>query len=199
MAQQDSQASPPRFQYYLALIEDTTKLSDRRQTANDLFVGLNVVIFTGLGVLFYGSHLKTWWVTGLYAAISLLALGLNITWLRLNARYRNLINLRIEYMTQLETDLTSADVFPLSPERDGQQEKQQDQARLVDDPGQKMQGAGIFTVEHKRMYFKGPRFGFSSLERALIWIFMVAYVLATLGVGLTTYLISIHVIGHVSL
>ena len=76
-------------------MQDTTKLSDRRQTTNDLFVGLNVVFFTGMGALFYTSHLKSWWVTGLYAAITAIAFFLNFTWIRLVNRYSRLIGLRI--------------------------------------------------------------------------------------------------------
>jgi hypothetical protein len=206
MDQQESPASPPRFQYYLALIEDTTKLSDRRQTANDLFVGLNVVIFTGMGVLFYGSHLKSWWVTGLYAAITVLALCLNSTWLRLNGRYRRLISLRIKYMTQLETELKAQDIFVLYPERDGK--KMSQEQRLPGDAvRQTTQGStqpltqpsGIFAVEYEHLYYRGWHFGFAQLERTLILIFMVAYVLATLGVGVATYLIATHVIGRVAL
>src|SRR5215469_13331268 len=135
MDQQDAQPSDPRFQYYLALIQDTTKLSDRRQTANDLFVGLNVVIFTGMGALFYGSHLRTWWVTIIYAAVSALAIFLNITWLRLNGRYRRLINLRINYMAQLETELDAGATFALFPQISGKQKKNQPvQTPRVDAP-----------------------------------------------------------------
>jgi hypothetical protein len=207
MAQQDAQPSDPRFQYYLTLIEDTTKLSDRRQTANDLFVGLNVVIFTGMGVLFYGSHLRSWWVTGVFAAISILALLLNITWLRLNARYRRLVRLRIEYMTQLETELNAQAIFAQFPERSGKQAKKQPvQALSADAPEQMAQGntpplthrPGIFAAEYERLYYQGSQVGFSTLERTLILIFMVAYVLATLGVGVATYLITTHVISRVA-
>jgi cation transporter-like permease len=54
-------------------------------------------------------------------------------------------------------------------------------------------------VEYQRLYNKDTRFGFSRLERTLIIIFMVAYLLATAGIALVTYLISIHSIGAVSL
>jgi hypothetical protein len=188
MAEFDSLASTPQFQYYLALMEDTTKLSDRRQTTNDLFVGLNVVFFTGMGALFYASHLKTWWVTGLFAAITAIAFFLNFTWIRLINRYSRLVGLRILYMHQLESALQSQGIFvadpPSAPGQPGVM------------PGM---GIGIYTQEYRRLYTKDSQFGFSRLERGLIVIFMVAYVLATIGVATVTYLITTNVIGSVSL
>jgi hypothetical protein len=182
--------SPPQLQYYLALMEDTTKLSDRRQTTNDLFVGLNVVFFTGMGALFYASHLKTWWVTGLYAAITVIALFLNLTWIRLINRYSRLIGLRILYMHELESALRPLGIFVADPPPPGT-------------PGQTgtmpAMGTGIYTLEYQRLYNKDTRFGFSRLERGLIVIFMIAYVLATIGVAAVTYLISTGAIGSVSL
>ena len=47
----DEDGTPPRLAYYLALIEDTTRLGDRAQTVNDRFVSLNVVLFTAMGAL----------------------------------------------------------------------------------------------------------------------------------------------------
>jgi hypothetical protein len=186
MAERDSVTSMPQFQYYLALMEDTTKLSDRRQTTNDLFVGLNVVFFTGMGALFYASHLKTWWVTGLFAAITAIAFFLNFTWIRLINRYSRLVGLRIAYMHQLESALQSQGIFVADP-------------LLPGAPGQSGPGTGIYTLEYQRLYTKNARFGFSRLERVLIVTFMIAYVLATIGVAVVTYLITINVIGPVSL
>jgi hypothetical protein len=190
MAEQDSPASTPQFQYYLALMEDTTKLSDRRQTTNDLFVGLNVVFFTGMGALFYASHLKTWWVTGLFAAITVVAFFLNLTWIRLNNRYSLLVGLRIRYMHQLESALQSQGIFVADAPLPGA-------PRL---PGTApATGTGIYTLEYQRLYTKKARFGFSRLERRLIIVFMIAYVLATAGVAVVTYLISTGAIISVSL
>jgi hypothetical protein len=190
MADYDSLASTPRLQYYLALMEDTTKLSDRRQTTNDLFVGLNVVFFTGMGALFYASHLKSWWVTGLFAAITALAFFLNFTWIRLINRYSRLVGLRIRYMHQLESALQSEGIFVSDPPLPG---------APVQPGSVPSMGTGVYTLEFQRIYTKDGHFGFSRLERGLIVIFMIAYVLATLGVATVTYLISTNVIGSVAL
>ncbi|PWT73575.1 MAG: hypothetical protein C5B60_07995 [Chloroflexi bacterium] len=60
-------------------------------------------------------------------------------------------------------------------------------------------GTGIYTVEYQRLYTKNAHFGFSPLERGLIVIFLVAYVLATIGVAVVTYLIMTNAIGPVTL
>jgi hypothetical protein len=190
MPEYDSSVSASQFSYYLALMEDTTKLSDRRQTTNDLFVGLNVVFFTGMGALFYASHLKTWWVTGLFAAITVIAFFLNSTWIRLIGRYSRLVSLRIDYMHQLESALQSEGIFVPDLQAAGVP------SRPGTAPGL---GTGIYTLEYNRLYKKNSQFGFSRLERGLIVIFMVAYVLATLGVAVVTYLITSNMIGSVSL
>ncbi|MGO8951303.1 MAG: hypothetical protein ACLQUY_27345 [Ktedonobacterales bacterium] len=208
MAQPESETSHPRFAYYLALMEDTTKLSDRRQTTNDLFVGLNVVFFTGMGVLFYNSHLNTWWVTGLYAAITVLALMLNATWIRLITRYSRLVRLRIQYMEQLELALATEDIFVTPPAgaEKGKMRKPKDTTVPVEAPDQTAPGSasplppgsGIFAVEYHALYHRS-QFGFSGLERGIILIFMFAYVFATVGVAVVTYLIMTHMISAVSL
>ena len=206
MRDEDANTTTPRLAYYLALIEDTTKLTDRRQTTNDLYVGLNVVFFTGLGALIYASHLDTWWVTGIYVAISGLALALNLTWIRLINRYRRLIRLRIEYMHQLEIKLQALDIFVASPADSSQKRKQNRQASAVatgdssDRPAASPglpgpEPVGIFAAEASQLYRPGSDFGFSGLERGLIVIFMVSYLVATIGVAVATYLVTTQVIG----
>jgi len=206
----DAKTTTPRLAYYLALIEDTTKLTDRRQTTNDLYVGLNVVFFTGLGALIYASRLDTWWVTGLYAAISALALALNLTWIRLINRYRRLIRLRIEYMQQLEIKLQALDVF-VAPQVDSSKKRSQNRQAsgpvTGEGPEQPAAGpgvpgvepVGIFAAESSQLYRPGSHFGFSGLERGLIVIFMVSYVVATIGVAVATYLVTTHVLGPLHL
>jgi hypothetical protein len=120
----------------------------------------------------------------------MVAFFLNFTWIRLNNRYSLLVGLRIRYMHQLESALQSQGIFVAD-------------APLPGAPGQPgtgpAVGTGIYTLEYQRLYTKHARFGFSRLERGLIFIFMIAYVLATLGVALVTYLISANIIGSVSL
>lgn len=208
MDDEGSDTTIPRFSYYLALMADTTKLSDRRQTTNDLFVGLNVVFFTGMGALFYTTHLKSWWVTGLYVAITVLALFLNLTWVRLNDRYRRLIELRIHYMQKLESELRNEDIFadfPPYPVKPARTDKDRAMSAVgsvetsLDSPAPVTQRTGIFTVEAEHLYYSGSHFGFSGLERRLMVIFTVAYLFATVSVGVATYLIMTHTLSSVSL
>lgn len=52
-------ATDLQFREYLAVADDTAKLSDRRQTVSDLFVGINRLFLAATGYVAISSQLKT--------------------------------------------------------------------------------------------------------------------------------------------
>lgn len=171
-----------RYQEYEKILEETGKLSDRRQTVSDLFLGVNSLFLTAAGFSVVASDLAAWWSTGICAAIALIAVMINITWIQLIERYRSLIDLRIRYLEGLERSLQEDGSFgPItiaSPDR----KKLETYAR------------GIYGYEAASLYAAGPKVGFFRLERRLIQIFIMAYILLTALVAALTFLISIHIL-----
>jgi hypothetical protein len=50
-------------------MDNTTKLSQRRQTTNDILTGVNVCFLTGMGAAFVLSHLMSWWLTAVFGLL----------------------------------------------------------------------------------------------------------------------------------
>ena len=178
-----------RFNEYLALMDDTAKLSDRRQRVSDLFVGINSLFLTAAGYVAGTSNLTSWRPTALCAAITVVTLVFNIVWVRLIGRYRALISLRIRYLTGLEKSLQADGTFSA--------------IEMATEDGKKIEHPlrGIYSVEAASTLYKdAPKIGFSRLERGFVIIFMVAYPLLTLGVAAMTLLITVfHILPPLSL
>ncbi|HEV7129379.1 MAG TPA: hypothetical protein VGN32_18235 [Ktedonobacterales bacterium] len=166
---------------YYALIQDTTKLSDRRQSTNDLFVGLNVLFLTGLGVVFISSHFTDWWATAIVCAIAIFTLWFNGIWIGLIGQYRKLINLRIRYLQALEDRVTARQGWVpvvVVPEK-------------TDVP---VTTRGIYSLENEVFYRARTGFGFFKRERHLIFVFMGAYLFVALSVALLTFAVVHHLL-----
>jgi hypothetical protein len=182
-------AGDMRFEEYRAIAQETGKISDRRQTVNDLFLGVNSLFLTAAGFAVVSSDLATWWATGICAAIAAVAVAINVTWIHLIHRYRVLIELRIRYMEGLEKLLQADGVFgPV-------------EVALPSDNGTKQFQRGIYLYEAATLYQKNTKagFGFNQLERRLAWIFIIAYLLLTVVVATLTYLIMIGMIDPLKL
>jgi len=175
------------MQEYQGVMQDTTTLSDRRQVSNDIFVGLNVLAFTGMGALFVSSHLTSWWTAEIFAVLTLAMWALDATWASLIGRYRRLINVRIRYLEALEEALHRTGLFTnvtVSPERS------RDPAAVT---------RGVYTLERQTFYGNKRGLGIGRRERLVIVIFMVAFGLAAAGVGIATYLVTSGVVPKVTL
>jgi fatty acid desaturase len=172
----------PQVEEYKAILDNTARLSDRRQTTNDVFVGLNSLILTALGFFFVSTKLSSWWTTAVFATIAIFTTVINSIWLRLNGRYRDLVGIRISYLTALENKLVNDKIL------------QEKSVTFIDSRGkQTTTVAGVHVLENStNLYRGGPKSGFSSLERALIWVFMGTYYLLAVVVAALTYLVLNH-------
>ncbi len=157
-----------RFKEYQILIEDTAKLSDRRQTINDILVGINALFLTGLGYIIVNSRLTTWWIPEVLGVVALVTLPINFTWRALNERYRKLVGIRIDYLTKLETKLRST-----SGEND----------------------FGVYHEEFATLYSKSDKTaGFSQLERRFIILFTLLYPGIAIAMAVVSYFVQQHML-----
>lgn len=183
----DATMAADREEYY-AVIDETTKLSHRRQTTNDLLTGINIVFLTAMGAVFVASHLTSWWATAILGLITAFAWLFDITWIRLLNRYRAVISLRISYLGAIEERLRDAGVFvkitvPLESSH-----------RTVTT-------RGVYTLEQDVLYPPGNRNhgGFIRRERFLVILFMGAELVVTGSVAALTELIALHILARVAL
>ncbi len=91
------------FEQYRLLIEDTSRLSDRRQTVINIHLSANAVILGGLALLTQQSLLQNALATFLSLLIALVGIAICFTWRRLIKTYRELINLRIGLLKEIES------------------------------------------------------------------------------------------------
>ncbi len=164
---------------YLAIAENTAKLSDRRQTVSDLFLGINSLFLAAAGFVAVSNRMISWWAVAIVIAITVITFVMNSIWYRLIGRYRALINLRIRYLEALEVALQDGGAFgPVTISSENDKEKS---AAL----------RGVYLIEKKSdLYSKGAKMGFFKLERDLVVTFIVAYILLALASVVLTYLVT---------
>ncbi|HEY7356157.1 MAG TPA: hypothetical protein VH590_06805, partial [Ktedonobacterales bacterium] len=93
-----------RMEEYKAVLESQAQISARRQHMNDVYIGLNTVFLTALGLLLVQSHLDTWWVFVVVCAIMLAILPINLTWRAALRRYGNSLSFRFDYVREIEQE-----------------------------------------------------------------------------------------------
>ncbi len=101
-----------RIDEFKAILENTANLSDRRQTVNDIFVGLNSLFLTGLAFLFITSHLQNWWTTAAFGGVTVLTSLINGVWWTLASRYRTLIQMRYSLLEEMEKQIQTLGEYP---------------------------------------------------------------------------------------
>lgn len=178
-----SEAIRFRFDEYTSVVENTAKLSDRRQTINDIFVGLNSLFLTALGFLFISLQLTSWWPTAMFGGVAIITTLVNSTWLRLNDRYRQLINVRLAYANALEKQIEDLHVPTLAFDVSNKQDK-----------SEMKQIFGVLHLEGARLYTSNSNFSFSALEKRLIRIFQLSYIVLTVVVAVLTLLVINHIL-----
>jgi hypothetical protein len=76
---------------YAATLQYIESVSSRRQTVNSIYLSINVALLTGLGYLAIVSHLRSWWVVGFAAFLTLAVLPINLYWLLALRTYRKVL------------------------------------------------------------------------------------------------------------
>ena len=100
-----SQAPDPfeRIEEYKAVLEDTAQASNRRRTDNTLFVGLNTVFLTGIG-LFASPHFGSWDTVIAVAMVTAIAIPVNVMWYRGLTYWMTSLGVREEYIRSIEKE-----------------------------------------------------------------------------------------------
>ncbi len=154
-----------RFEEYRAIYENTASLSDRRQNINNFFAGINTLFLTAFGYLLITVHYNSWWAAIIFFILTVPVTILNVGWLRLNHRYRNLAAVRIAYLTGLEEYLASQGfaTFRVTPPSSARH-----QSTVPVDV------TGVHHFESDALY-NIPKVGFSRIEQSIIWTFLATY------------------------
>lgn len=156
-----------RMEEYKVVLETQAQISARRQHMNDVYIGLNTVFLTALGLLLVQSHLDTWWVFVVVCAVTLAIMPLNLTWRAALSRYRNILSFRFDYLRESEQEFRVWKGKVTGP------------------------SAGLHLREKELgLHLKGN----TQLEIRLATYFICLYPVLALVVGILIYLIQVHLI-----
>jgi hypothetical protein len=97
-----------RFEEYRLFIEDTARLSDRRQTVSNVIVAVNAFLVAGVGILFAGvDHDPS---GRLLIAVLLLVVAIAVCWIwrTLIRRYHEIISERLRHLEMMELEIENS-------------------------------------------------------------------------------------------
>lgn len=143
------------FEQYKLIVEDSARLSDRRQTINNLYLSANSLLLGGVAVLVQLSQLKNPLEILLIVLIAVAGSALCLDWRRVVPQYKRLLDLRFSILREMEESAT----FP-APQK-------------------------VYVTESAKLYNqKGLFANFSDVESNIPVVFLVIYfivVVAMLG------------------
>ena len=90
------------FEEYKLFIEDTARLSERRQTAANTYVTVNGAIIGFITYLVASADLNSWWFSLAVAPIVVAAFMVCVFWRQSIQKYKALINLRFKVLREIE-------------------------------------------------------------------------------------------------
>lgn len=147
-----------KFEEYRLFIEDTARLQDRRQTVTNIYIAINTILLSAVGLLMSGEGPQSW--VRVAGALVIPAAGIAVCsfWQQLVYKYKALIRLRFRELRRMEE----------LPEMAGCQQMYhvEDELYPVDEQGEAIVGQGL---------------NISDLERRLPQLFMALYVVAGMG------------------
>jgi hypothetical protein len=147
------------FEEYQIILEDAARFTDRRQTTSNMYVAVNSLLLTAIGVLVKDLAARGGW--NLLLPIPLVAAGAAVClwWTQLIRKYKRLVGLRIDTLREMEDLPGMSDSVKIFHREDALYPR--------DEAGNMVPGKGL---------------SFSDLESRLPQLFLWLYCL--LGVGL---------------
>jgi hypothetical protein len=155
---------------YNLFVEDTARLSDRRQMISNIYTAVNSILLAAVGLLIKDLGLGYTWKIFLSLPLIIAGIAVCLLWIQLIQKYKSLIELRIKVLRETE------DIIP-------------DSIRMYH------QEDGLYPPNSKNSFFSIS--SFSDIESKLPLLFIVLYSFFGLGV-LIFYIFSIHNMLYIS-
>ncbi len=156
-----------RFTEYKHLAQDSARISDRRETVNNIYLSVNSVLLGAVALLVQQGQLKNVLFSVVALFISGAGLAIARDWRKLVAHYRELLKMRFEALRELEA--------------------------LDDFPG----AIKIYHRETALYGPEKGEFGFSPVEMKLPGLFSVLYSIAFVAIILGSVLVNYTIIAQV--
>lgn len=172
--QHDSSPTGPaatfeRIEEYKVVLEEHGRLSARRQNLNDVFVAINTIFLTAIGILVFQSKFDSWWFVGAVGAVTLAIVPINMTWRTAIDRYKSEIKVHVDYL--------------ISIEREFRRRREANAGKPLD--GELPVGFYLYNTIRRRAHG-----GKSRIEKRLATYFIILYPMITLVVAALTYVVT---------
>lgn len=101
----------PSFDEYKLFVEQTQKLSERRQKANEIYLAINTGIFTILAFFVRDSGFSSWRLFLFSLPLLLVGVLICFVWHRIIRQFRALIGWRYEQLRMMEDQIPGSFLF----------------------------------------------------------------------------------------
>jgi hypothetical protein len=159
-----------RIEEYQAILENHAQLSARRQHVNDVYVSLNTIFLTALGILLLQSHLDSWWIFVVVSTVTFIIMPINIAWRAALRRYGNRLAVRYDYLREIEQEFRTR------------------RGKVANQPE-----VGLF-LRLKETGLHQSKKSNTHIEMQLALYFIYLYPIISLVVGVLVYLVEAHLI-----
>ena len=151
-----------KFEEYRLFVDDTARLSERRQTVSNIYVAVNSLLLAAIGLLIKELGARGSWTLLLPLPLIMAGIAVSLWWRQLIRKYKKLVGLRIDTLRKMEDEMSeSVKMYHV-----------EDKLYPRDKNGKMIPGKGL---------------NFSDLEARLPMLFVVLYCI--FGVGSLTALV----------
>lgn len=98
-----------KFEEYSLFIEDTARLSDRRQTVSNTYVAVNSLLLVAIGLLIKDLGATGVWRLLLPVPLIVSGIIISMRWSELLSNYKKLIGLRIKVLSEMEEKMNGVE------------------------------------------------------------------------------------------
>jgi hypothetical protein len=91
-----------KFDEYKFLVEDTARITDRRQNISNLYTTINSILLAAIAVLFTETALPNLVIISGSVAIMIAGIAIATAWKRAILNYRELLRLRFDILYEIE-------------------------------------------------------------------------------------------------
>jgi hypothetical protein len=150
-----------KFEEYKFIVEDTARMTDRRQNISNLYTTVNSILLAAIAVMFTETSLPSIVIIAGSVVIMIAGVAIAIAWKRAILNYRNLLQVRFDILYEIEKHPAMAD-----SEKMYHREARELYPR--DEEGKPIETKGLF----------------SNIEKQLPEIFIALYVILTITIAL---------------
>lgn len=94
-----------KFEEYKLFVEDTARFTERRQTVSNIYIAVNSLLLTAVGLLIKELGALCYWTLLLPLPFIASGIGVSLWWGQIIRKYKAIVGLRIDTLRDMEDDM----------------------------------------------------------------------------------------------